>query len=85
MGMSLTATGFGGGGCKELGEVLIVVSPGNATFQVGEVGGDPPHRKYPWGFPPPGGENDHGAPPLETRQWEFSTPANGGREEKGRS
>ena len=61
MDMSLTDPRSTGGGHMDLGEVLIVVSPGGAPFWVNDVDGDPLYGKYSGGFPPPGGAMDQGS------------------------
>ena len=47
--MSIADHKVGGVGHKELSEVLLGGSPGNATFQVGDVGGYPCMKKDPEG------------------------------------
>ena len=50
MGRSLAGPRTGGGGCTDLREILLGVSPGDTLFWVRDVGGDPLYDKEHGGF-----------------------------------
>ena len=65
LGKYITDPREGGGGRAELGEGLLVDSPGDTPFRVRDVGGDYVYGKHPGEFPMSGGETDNGATPPE--------------------
>ena len=84
MGTSLVDPRVGGGGRTDLGEVLLVSSPGGTPFRVRDVGGYPPYGEDPGVFPRPGGATDHRAPPPVTNQWELTLLSAGGCDKNSR-
>ena len=58
----------GGGGCSDIGAVLLDSGTSNTTFWVRNMGGDPPYGKDPGGFPPPCGDTDNEENPTATIQ-----------------
>ena len=73
----------GRGGRAGLRAVLLDVGTGNTPFRFGNVGGDPPYGKDPWGVLPPCGETDHSATTLVSIRKDLVLPTADGRNEGG--
>ena len=63
MDTSLVDPKAGGGGCADLREVLLGISPSEAHFWVRDVCGDPLYGEETGGSSPPGGSKYHGETP----------------------